>query len=83
MGQKDQARRLLKKNDSLLHRVTLTNAFEIEAENVEYKLTPLPSARDDTAQLGNRRLQRRQLGPTESGTIVDTATGGRSSCDKG
>ncbi len=35
MGQKDQARRLLKKHDSLLHKVTLTDTFEIEAEDVE------------------------------------------------
>jgi hypothetical protein len=34
----------LRKNNSLLHKVTLTNEnFEIEAEEIEYRWTPLPS----------------------------------------
>jgi hypothetical protein len=37
----------VKKHDSLMHRITLTNGtFEIEAENVEYKWTPLPTLSD-------------------------------------
>jgi len=36
----------IKNRDSLLHKVTLADgAFEIEAQDVEYKWTPLPSAR--------------------------------------
>ena len=34
----------VKRHDSLLHRVTLTNgSFEIEADDIEYKWTPLSS----------------------------------------
>lgn len=40
----------LKKNNSLLHKVSLTNGnFEIEAEEIEYRWTPRPSLSVPTA----------------------------------